>query len=280
MISKNRKISLAVLKLLSLCKAIQRNSTQWALLAIGVLLIAAMAHLPARADVPGIESSIRNIENEYDIEIHYNYNAKTYFPSRWLKAPISARGKQLPAQEVARVLPKIQQFLSVYPKRVLCENLKSIYLLSELEFYGKRFGASNGKSSLYIKSKGLDKGFTASFLIATMHSEFSSILLRNHSFPKLEWRKINRTDFNYTGDAKRFLGQPNLYGQDVELLRDGFVVKYAQATLENDFNMISRWLFTRRSQLKKLANIYPRIAAKKQLAIRFYRSIDQRMTFE
>ncbi len=280
MISKNFKMSLAVLKLLSLFRPIQRSATQWALLALGVLLIVELGNLPARADVSWIEPNIRNIENEYDIRIHHSYDANTFFPSRWLKAPISARGKQLPAKEVARVLPIIEEFLSAYPKPVLKGNLKSIYLLGELSFYGKSFGASNGKSSLYIKSRGADQGFTELFLASRVHSEFSSILMRNHSFPKQEWRKINRANFRYVGDGARVLDQPNLYSRTNELLRDGFIVKYAQSSIENDFNMISDWLFTRRNRLKRLAGKFPRIDAKTRLAIKFYRSIDRHITFE
>lgn len=253
---------------------------QFALLVFGALLFAGLDNAPAKADVPKITSDVRTIKNKFGIKVHHNYNAKTYFPTRWLKAPISARGKQLRAEDVAMVLPLIEDFLAVYPKRVLQKNLKSIYLLSELEFYGKSFGASYGKSSLYIKSRELDKALPASFLIAMMHSEFSSILMRNHSFPKQRWKKVNRASFRYDGDAVRFLDKPNLYGQSVELLSDGFIVKYAQSSLENDFNMISYWLFTRRDRLKKLAAKFPRIDAKMRLAINFYRSIDRRIAFD
>lgn len=273
-------MSLAMSKWMSFCKPIQGNSTQWVLLALGVLLTAVLGNLPVRADVLGIESKTRIIENEYNIKIHHNYDAKTFFPSRWLRSPISARGKHLSAQEVARTLPIIEEFLSVYPKRVLQGNLKSIYLLGELTFYGKSFGASNGNSGLYIKSREADNGFTEAFLVSRMHSEFSSILMRNYSFPTQEWKNINRANFQYVGDGVQTLDQPNQYGRTTELLSGGFIVKYAQSSIENDFNMISDWLFTRHDRLKKLADKFPRIDAKMRLAIKFYRSIDNRITFD
>ena len=36
----------------------------------------------------------------------------------------------------------------------------------------------------------------------TMHSEFSSIRLRNHRFPSQEWTAINDRDFKYAGEGK------------------------------------------------------------------------------
>src|SRR5262249_49813064 len=111
------------------------------------------------------------------------------------------------------------------------------------------------------------------------HSEFSSILFHNHPFPWDRWQKVNVAGFSYPRSSLAFLDQRELYGQDNRLLNQGFVVKYAQSSLENDFNMITDWLFTRPSQLSTLADKYRRIGAKQDLAVRFYKSIDPRYEF-
>ena len=245
------------------------------LFALLVLLSSIAVTAPSTADELGIESKIRAIKTEYNVQVHHIYDAKAYFPPRWLAAPILARAKQLPAHETARLLPVIDDFLSVYPKRVLNDNLVAIYLMAELSFYGKSFGATNSKSSLYIRSDGAGKGYTSAFVFSRMHSEFSSILMRNHAFPENDWRSANSASFKYVGSGTQFLGRPDLYGQNPELLTSGFIVKYAQSSMENDFNMISDWLFTRRNELKQLARQYRRIESKRQLAIKFYKSIDE-----
>ncbi len=66
------------------------------------------------------------------------------------------------------------------------------------------------------------------------------------------------------------LGEGDLYQQNSQLLDRGFLVKYSQSTLENDFNMISRWLFTRRTQLKKIADKHLKIKNKVELTVKFY----------
>jgi len=48
---------------------------------------------------------------------------------------------------------------------------------------------------------------------------------------------------------------------------------------ENDFNMISAWLFTRGEKLEEFCARYERIRRKTELAIAFYESIDRRFEF-
>jgi len=233
----------------------------------------------AEASETAIERQIQKIKETYGVQVHYMYRPEEYFSSRWLKPPISARGEQLSNKEVKRLLPLIESFLSSYPKSVLDKNLENIYLLSELFFYGKSFGATNNKSSLYIKSMGERKGFTNSFLLSRMFSEFSSILMRNYEFPEKEWQKINPANFKYLGSGVEMLGTEGLYGQDNKLLSMGFIVKYSQSSMENDFNMVSDWLFSQPGLLNKLAKKHKKIRMKMELAVKFYKSIDEGFEF-
>jgi len=242
--------------------------------------IAVTAIPSAIANTPEIAAGVRAIERKYNVQVQHAYNTEAYFPARWTRPPISARGGQLSPEEIERLLPLIERFLARYPDTVLQENLETIYLLSELNFYGKSYGATNSRSGLYIKVEEGNAGFSDSFLLERMHSEFSSILMRNYAFPEADWQKINTAKFEYIGSGREVLGQPNLYGQSAKLLSDGFIVRYAQSSLENDFNMISYWLFTRRSELKRLARKYPRIKSKMELAIAFYESVDERFDFQ
>jgi hypothetical protein len=199
-----------------------------------------------------VKLNIGEIKQKYNIHVHYSYNSYSYFPASWQKAPISARGQQLALSQVERLLPIIDTFLSAYPIMVLNKNLNDIYLLEDLIFYSKSFGATNSRDGLYITSGELSKGFTDLFLLGRMHSELSSILMRNYIFPKKEWEEINSSEFEYVGNGVKMLGQARLYSQDNELLSNGFIVNYATSSIENDFNMISDWLFTRPKELRQL----------------------------
>lgn len=226
--------------------------------------------LHADYDKSALKSILTNLDNEYNIKIHHKYSKSTYFPQRWHKEPINAKGGQLSDTEIKRLVPLSKKFLSRYSSECIHKNLKNIFLLSELEFYGKSYGATNSRDSVYIKSKGVKRGFTNRFLEGIMHSEFSSILLRNHKFPKLKWKQTNRDSFSYVGSGRAMLGEKDLYGTSEQLHIDGFLVKYSQSSLENDVNMYVDWIFTKPNELEKLAKKYPKIKIKKELVLKFY----------
>ncbi|MGI9352180.1 MAG: putative zinc-binding metallopeptidase [Rhizobiaceae bacterium] len=226
-----------------------------------------------------INSVIRAIHSDFDVDVYHQYDPASYFPESWRAAPISAIGNQLSTTEIKRTLPIIREFLTAYPEPVIRDNLDSVYLLSRLNFFGKSYGGTNSKKSIYIKSEGIEKGFSDSYLLGLMHHEFSSILMRNYPFPMQEWNKLNPKKFRYLGDGKSALDWKNPHLQNKNLLRDGFLIKYSTSSTENDFNVMSSWLFTHPQELKKIASRYPKINSKLNLTLEFLRSIDGDFAF-
>ncbi len=228
-----------------------------------------------------IDRTIKVIHSKFGVQIHFKYDREEFFPQRWLKSPISAEGKQISPKEAKRILPIIRKFLTHYPRNVITKNLTDIFLSEELVFYGKNFGGSNSKSGLYIQSQSQNaaRGVSDEFLLGLLYSEFSSILYRNYQFPKAEWAAVNPNDFKYVGTGRAMLGSKNLYGQTEDLMRKGFLIKYSQSNIENDFNMITRWLFTKRKKLNELCEKYPKIKVKREIAERFYKTISKDFTF-
>ena len=220
-----------------------------------------------------LDAEIAAIHAEYHVKVHYAYSAEKFFPKMWLKAPFAGEGKAIPYDEAKRLLPIVRTMLSKHPKEILRKDLKDIFLLSEMKFYGKPFGGTNSRDGVYIVSQGLAMGYTDEHLEAIGHAEFSSILFRKYDFPEDEWNAVNPTDFRYGKSGVDFLDQANLYGQNRNLLSDGFLVKYSQSTLEDDFNTLSGWLFTSREKLKVLNEQYPKLKAKHDLTVQFYKSL-------
>jgi hypothetical protein len=235
---------------------------------------AATPNFAHAADAALIDQQIESLRQEYGVQVHYRFDPATYFPKSWLAPPRSAKGSQLDLDEVERFIPIISKFLQRNPKAVIQRNLSDIYLSGTLEFFGKPFGGSNSLKAVYVHSAGKSRGFTDDFLQEGLHHEFSSILMRNYQFPTAQWNQINPPDFSYGNSGVEVLGQTALHGQSDELLTQGFLEKYCRSTMENDFNVVSAWLFVTPDKLKPLVEKYPRIAAKTQLAIAFYRSID------
>jgi hypothetical protein len=178
---------------------------------------------------------------------------------------------------VQSLLPVVERFLSRYPKDVVKTNLSDIYLVAKLEFDGKSYGGTYSSSAIYIRIKGEFFRYSDASVQAAMHEEFSSILFRNYRFPKEAWEAINRPGWKYEGTGFEMLGREDVYDQTEELFRDGFLAKYSQSSLENDFNMFVGWAFTKPDHLRKVVSKYERIKGKYQLVIQFYKSIDSRI---
>jgi hypothetical protein len=227
-----------------------------------------------------IESQVAQIDSDYGVRILYQYDRDKYFGMKSKSPPINAQGAQMSDEEILRLLPIIRDFLAFYPKEVISKNLKKIYLSKELILYGKIFGGSYGKSGIYIKNEHKNKKYDKEFLLGTMHAEFSSILMNNYFFSENVWKGANPSNFQYVGNGKDMLNISNAYGNTPEMLSKGFICTYAQASVEEDFNMMVYWLFTKPNELKALAKKYPIINSKMWMVIDFYQlSVDSRIKF-
>jgi len=216
------------------------------------------------------ERDVFIVKYEYGIDIKYKYS-RDNFPKKWLKKPTLGKGTQMSDQEISRMLSLTNEFLFNYSKKCIETNLKSIVLLNNLSFYGKRYGGTSSKDSIYITSRGKIKQNSKIYTLGVMHAEFSSILFKKYKFPKKKWHLINKINFKYIGKGRDMLGQKSLNKNNEELLNDGFLAKYGQSSLENDFNRFAIWLFTKPNELSELAKKYPKIKEKRTLAMTFYK---------
>jgi hypothetical protein len=60
-----------------------------------------------------------------------------------------------------------------------------------------------------------------------------------------------------------------------KLYHDGFLDKYGQSTLENDFNLYAEMAFTQPQKLKRLTKKFPRIKQKAELTRSYYTGISK-----
>ena len=75
------------------------------------------------------------------------------------------------------------------------------------------------------------------------------------------------------------LGDDNIYVSTHQEWTDGFLVKYSKSSMENDFNMISAWLFTKPDELETISRQSARMNHKIMLAEEFYRSVSDQYAF-
>lgn len=236
--------------------------------------------LISEADDPGKNESIVDIPAKVGIVKVIHKVNDDFYPGYWKNDPkIKPVAKEADHKELVRVVPLIEKFIADYPQEVLKKNLKGIYLCKTLQFYGKDFGGTNSATGVYICVRTAREGYTDTFLLSSMHHEFSSILMRNYAFPKKAWSALNPKDFKYTDDAVGALGQQDLLLPKEKYHKLGFVCLYSQSSMEEDFNTIADYLFNQRSELLKMTENHDSLKAKVQLAMKFYKSVDKRFSF-
>jgi hypothetical protein len=207
--------------------------------------------------------------------VHYDYDAATYFPSDMKMAPESASGSQIDLGDAARTVELIEAFLARYPPALIRTNLHHIYLLGRLVVYGRRFGGTCSEDSIYLANEGLGAGYSSGFLTATLHHEFSSMLYLNYEPPNEQWNNVNGKGWQYAGYGSAFdvLERVDLHERSEQLHSQGFLTKYAQTSLEEDFNTFAESLFTEPLWLISAASQHEKIWLKLKLITAFYRKL-------
>lgn len=249
-------------------------------IAATLLVLARLAGAAPLAVQQTIDREVAAIQNDFNVQVHCAYDRDRFFPGAWLSPDVDATGRQMEPEETARVLPLIRTFLSSHPLSVIHADLHDIYLLGGLVCCGKEYGSTYADKGIYLVSKGEAQRYTDEFIVQRLHSEFSSILLRHHRFPSEQWQQINSDGFRYSGSGYELLDNPSRYDCTEQSCAEGFLLTYSTSSMENDFNMISSWLFTKRAELDAVARKYAKIQSKQRLAEQFYLSLSSQYTFD
>ncbi len=203
------------------------------------------------------------------------------FPEAWRKPSVSPEGGVLPGNQIERARAILSKALAKYPTDLLEAELKAVYVLSELRYRGVVTSGTNSSTGVYLKVGPDNTRYTDPYIEGTFHAEFSSILIRNHAdlLDKEAWQQANPPDFTYLGDGVEAVKQGKARrSYEESLLEQGFLTEYGSSTLENDFNGMALRLFTGEAQVWKLADQYPRIKTKLDLALAFYLKLDPSFT--
>lgn len=233
------------------------------------------------ATPPSATALAKRLEEKYRIKI-IRHSSADVFPKSWQQEPISAHMVEIDEKEFLRLPALLETALAKYPAALIAKNIKSIVLAKEIVFYGVGYGGTNSLKSVYICNAGKAGGYSDLFIIDSFHHEFSSILLRNYTFPNQKWLACNLKGFSYNpsdhGGRKAIEeGTASLEGSD-RLYRKGFLSQYSMSELEEDFNVYSGLIFTDPEKFKDLLNKYGAIGKKFEIWLSFYASIDKCFT--
>lgn len=243
-------------------------------------LLATASTATASPETDYIDGQLALIQTEFNVQVHYQYNTNLFFPPEWKIPSLALAASEIEANEVVRLIPIIQQFLAMHPTSVVRADLEHIYLLKELSFRGKPYGGTHKNKSMYIICNGADNRYDTEFMLCRLHSEFSSILFEYHAFPSDAWKQLNPDGFTYSGNGFEMVDNPSCYDNTNRSCSDGFLVNYCRSSLENDFNMVSSWLFTKKGKLDDVSLLHGKIQQKQSLAEQFYSSISTQYSFD
>ncbi|MFL5752385.1 MAG: hypothetical protein ACJ76F_03185 [Bacteroidia bacterium] len=199
------------------------------------------------------------------------------FPESWYGGEINGKGFSLDTSEYERSEKMILKALSKYPVPVLTKNLKKIYIVHSIQFYGQTFGGTNSNDRVYVGNKGVEMGYTDEYLEQTFHHEFSSVLLRKYPsfFDQENWKAANSEDFSYgKGGVAALKSGESDQDFDSTLNKQGILCQYGKASVEEDFNTFAENLFLSSDNFWDIIARYERLNKKAQLIINFYKKLD------
>jgi hypothetical protein len=249
------------------------------LTAIVLILLGSLApSFSAETDFNDLDLALTELEAEYHVQIHYEYDPATFFPPAWTGPAMDLLAQEIHWKDAQALVPTLEQFLAGHPAAVIEGHLEHIYLLGRLSFQGRDYGSTHADKSIYVVWDRSRK-YTLPFFLERLHSEFSSILREQHVFPVNRWIHVNPPDFRYSGTGFEMLGDKDIYECTDQEWADGFLYKYSRSSMENDFNMISAWLFTKPDELEDIASQSTRIRRKIMLAEEFYMSVSDQYAF-
>lgn len=207
------------------------------------------------------------------------------FPSSWYESGIDAKAESLSAGEIERSKRIIMTALDKYPAQLLRDNLKNVYVLKSMNFYGVYYGGTNLPPDIvYVANDGKGMGYTDIVIEKTFHHEFSSVLKNNYRFEETAWRQINPPGFEYfdetTGGSGAIKAGRASQVFDKKEHEIGFLYEYAESTAENDFNSFAENIFMGDESFFNTVDNYEKLEMKLDLIVQFYNSLDPVFTLE
>lgn len=214
------------------------------------------------------------IDRRTGIQIH---TQETGIPPAWTKPPCNAVvniANQTPAFHAA---VSVVEALNSYPSELLAQFLTKVYIVNDLELNNHVYGATCVNSAIYICVGHESAGDLVEWAKNCFHHEFAHRLWGRlpHLFKATIWRTYNPPGFIYDHTS---LGQGGLL-DDPKLYSEGFVCKYAKATMQEDMCTLTERLFRAEPKFLKDLPRYPRLAQKARLLDDFYSQIAPKHTW-
>jgi hypothetical protein len=202
---------------------------------------------------------------------------KKIFPCKWRNKRVGPAAWPVEPAEAPRLERVIGKALGKYPAKTLQRNLRKVYLVGRLRFFGLEYGGTYYKRKVYVTDNGVEHGYTDNYIEGTFHHEFSSVLLKRHGrkFDKAAWLAANPPGFAYGGGGVEALKTENTSLKlDTCLFASGFLNEYSLASIEEDVNCYAEFLFLSDAGFWAAWEGNEAVRRKTTILIGFYGSLD------
>ncbi|HTH98432.1 MAG TPA: hypothetical protein VL574_13525 [Stellaceae bacterium] len=193
-------------------------------------------------------------------------------PTGWHVEPIAQA-------DIVPALKLVIQALSVYPPDFVRRTMGPLVLCGDLSIDGDHVGGVTYISTIFIIVPPLDDAATRVFVRDTVHHEFSTLALSQGTLDDKAWSAANPAGFAYAiaHDANAKLEATQITEDpagSATLHAQGFLSRYGQASIRNDFNTYADAVFGHPADLVALMLRYPRIRQKAGLFQAAYIALD------
>ena len=223
-----------------------------------------------------------SIKQTWNLEVRYEGDTSKFIllvdhiPDNWRLDPIAAN-------DTVPALQALKMALSVYPvdliRQVAGSQVGPVFLVRRIAVNGTEVGGMFMDGAIYVPARDMLSAESVTFAEDTLHHELALVGLYAGQSPKAAWAAVNAPGFAYLtehdAEAVRVAGhRADATDSDDAVHEAGFMIKYAEASLEEDWQTYAEQAFGHPEVLVALANRFPRVKAKVKVFVEHYSSLD------
>ena len=183
-------------------------------------------------------------------------------------------------QDAEQAIATVERALRCYPRALVTDNINTVLIARSItSVEGVEAGGTYDLPSRCIIVKaGYSSADAERGISASVHHELSSFVLLQHrsQFPEAAWTDQNPRGFRYAYEPGKGGSEAVVAGMGdrtitVELLRQSFLNRYSQSSLEDDFNQVVEAVMISPEWYQVAVLKYPELGKKMVLAMQFYK---------
>lgn len=217
-----------------------------------------------RATEQDIERRIAEIRKQRNIVVHWKYTPEII--------PVHIREMlkvtQASVDQAAMILRLTDRMLEIWPME-LTRHITDIFIFNEVEMHGVKGVCMEYDGRVFMSANLPEYVLWPRIIHEASHAVSRYVPLDEKHWP------VNPPD------SKRYIGaagtQGNPFETSEEIRNNGFIEKYASIDRDEEFAVLSQYLFTAPEETKKLMKKYPAIRKRASLAILYYKAISPKI---